>query len=56
MVGLLEDLWILTFPPFGLELMIPVIEYNNVWSENSQELHVRHFLFVFTLSKPVEGF
>lgn len=38
----------------GLELMIPVIQYNNEGSENSQELHVRHF--VFTLSKPVGGF
>lgn len=55
-VGLLEGLWILTLPPFGLELMTPVIQYNNEGSENSQELHVRHFLFVFTLSKPVEGF
>lgn len=47
MVGLLEALWILTLPPFGLELMIPVIQYNNEGSENSQEQRVRHLCLLF---------
>lgn len=48
MIGLLEGLWILTLPPFALELMIPVIQYSNEGSENSQEQHVRHFLCVYS--------
>lgn len=43
------------FSTIWIRAEIAVIEYNNEGSENNQEQHVRHFLFVFTLSKPVEG-